>query len=115
NFAGARVLITDDAALPLVRQSFENHFVIRGSEDLLRDVRESRYRALHYLAWVENRPVEIQNHTVRGTLCADASHQLVYKGPFGDNQTLISYLYRLSDVIFLLDSGLPGQIPEVPE
>jgi len=115
DIAGTRLIIPNYAALPLVTQNIENQFVIREKEDLLRDVRESRYRALHYLAWVEDRPVEIQIHTYRGTLWADASHQLVYKGPFADNQTLISYLYRLSDVIFLLDSGLPGQIPEVPE
>ncbi len=111
DIAGTRLIIPNYAALPLVTQNIENQFVIREKEDLLRDVRESRYRALHYLAWVEDRPVEIQIHTYRGTLWADASHQLVYKGPFGDNQTLISYLYRLSDVIFRgsRDASTPGQ------
>ena len=115
DIAGTRVVIPNYAALPLVTQNIETQFVIREKEDLIRDVRESRYRAIHYLAWVEDRPVEIQIHTYRGTLWADASHRLVYKGPFSDNQSLISYLARLSDVIFLLDTGLPGQIPEIPE
>jgi ppGpp synthetase/RelA/SpoT-type nucleotidyltranferase len=115
DIAGTRVIIPNYAALPLVTQDIETQFVIREKEDLIKDVRETRYRAVHYLVWVEDRPVEIQIHTYRGTLWADASHRLVYKGPFSDNQNLISYLSRLSDTIFLLDSGLPGQIPEIPE
>lgn len=115
DIAGTRIVIPNYAAVALVTQNIETQFVIREKEDLIKDVRESRYRAVHYLAWVEDRPVEIQIHTYRGTLWADASHRLVYKGPFSNDQTLIAYLARLSDVIFLLDSGLPGQIPDIPE
>jgi ppGpp synthetase/RelA/SpoT-type nucleotidyltranferase len=115
DIAGTRLIIPNYAALPLVTQNIESQFVIHEKEDLIKDVRATRYRAIHYLAWVEGRLVEIQIHTYRGTLWAEASHRLVYKGPFADNPSVISYLDRLSDVIFLLDSGLPGQIPEVPE
>lgn len=115
DIAGTRLIIPSYAALPLVTQNIENQFVVREKEDLVKEVRPTRYRAIHYLVLVEDRPVEIQIHTYRGTLWAEASHRLVYKGPFPDHQPLISYLERLSDVIFLLDSGLPAQIPEVPE
>jgi len=115
DIAGTRLVIPNYAALPLVTHNIENHFVIREKEDLVKEVRPTRYRAIHYLVLVEDRPVEIQIHTYRGTLWAEASPRLVYKGPFADHQPLISYLERLSDVIFLLDSGLPAQIPEVPE
>lgn len=115
DIAGTRLVIPNYAALPLVTHNIENQFVVREKEDLIREVRPTRYRAIHYLVLVEDRPVEIQLHTYRGTLWAEASHRLVYKGPFADHQPLISYLERLSDVIFLLDSGLPAQIPEVPE
>ena len=115
DIAGTRLLIPNYAALPLVTQHIENQFVVREKEDLIKEVRPTRYRAIHYLVWVDDRLVEIQIHTYRGTLWAEASHRLVYKGPFADNQPLISYLERLSDVIFLLDSGLPAQVPEIPE
>ena len=115
DIAGTRLIIPNYAALPLVTQYIENQFVVREKEDLIKDVRSTHYRAIHYLVWVEDRPVEIQIHTYRGTLWAEASHRLVYKGPFSDNQSVVSYLNRLSDAIFLLDSGLPGQIPEVSE
>lgn len=115
DIAGTRLIIPNYAALPLVTHNIENQFVVREKEDLVKEVRPTRYRAIHYLVLVEDRPVEIQIHTYRGTLWAEASHRLVYKGPFPDHQPLISYLERLSDVIFLLDSGLPAQIPEVPE
>jgi ppGpp synthetase/RelA/SpoT-type nucleotidyltranferase len=115
DIAGTRVIIPNYAALPLVTHNIENQFVIWEKEDLVKEVRETRYRAVHYLVWVEDRPVEIQIHTYRGTLWAEASHQLVYKGPFADSQMLTAYFSRLSDIIFLLDSGLPGEIPEIPE
>ena len=115
DIAGTRLVIPNYAALPLVTQNIENQFVVREKEDLIKEVRPTRYRAIHYLVWVDDRPVEIQIHTYRGTLWAEASHRLVYKGPFADNQALVSYLERLSDVTFLLDSGLAAQIPEVPE
>ena len=115
DIAGTRLIIPNYAALPLVTQHIETQFVVREKEDLIKEARPTRYRAIHYLVLVEDRPVEVQVHTYRGTLWAEASHRLVYKGPFADHQPLISYLERLSDVIFLLDSGLPGQIPEVPE
>ena len=115
DIAGTRLIIPNYAALPLVTHNIENQFVIREKEDLIKEVRPTRYRAIHYLVLVEDRPVEIQLHTYRGTLWAEASHRLVYKGPFPDHQPLNSYLERLSDVIFLLDSGLSAQIPEVPE
>ena len=115
DIAGTRLVIPNYAALPLVTQYIENQFVVREKEDLIKEVRPTRYRAIHYLVWVDDRPVEIQIHTYRGTLWAEASHRLLYEGPFAENQLLVSYLERLSHVIFLLDSGLPGQIPEVPE
>jgi len=115
DIAGTRLIIPNYAALPLVTQNIENQFVVREKEDLFKEVRPTRYRAIHYLVWVEDRPVEIQIHTYRGTLWAEASHRLVYKGPFPDHQPLNSYLERLSDVIFLLDAGLSAPIPEVPE
>ena len=115
DIAGTRIVIPNYAALPLVTQYIENQFVVREKEDLIKDVRSTHYRAIHYLVWVEDRPVEIQIHTYRGTLWAEASHRLVYKGPFSYNQPVIAYLNRLSDAIFLLDSGLSGQIPEVSE
>ena len=115
DIAGTRLVIPNYAALPLVTHNIENQFVVREKEDLIKEVRPTRYRAIHYLVWVDDRPVEIQIHTYRGTLWAEASHRLVYKGPFAENRPVISYLERLSDVIFLLDSGLPAQVPEVPE
>jgi len=115
DIAGTRLVIADYAALPLVTERIERHFFVREKQDLMRDEEKTGYRAIHYLAWVDGRVVEIQIHTRRGTLWAEASHRLVFKGPFADNQALVSYLRRLSQAIFLLDSGLQGQIPQAPE
>ncbi|RPJ60938.1 MAG: hypothetical protein EHM23_08665 [Acidobacteria bacterium] len=113
--AGTRLVIVDYAALPLVTERIERHFSVKEKQDLLRDEAKTGYRAVHYLVWVDGRIVEIQIHTRRGTLWAEASHRLVFKGPFADNPALVTYLCELSQTIFLLDSGLQGQIPEIPE
>jgi ppGpp synthetase/RelA/SpoT-type nucleotidyltranferase len=109
DIAGTRLIIPNYAALPLVTKNIERQFLIREKQDLLRDEGRTGYRAIHYLAWVNGRIVEIQIHTQRSTLWAEASHQLVYKGPFSDNHAVVSYLFRLSEVIFLLDSGVSNK------
>ena len=115
DIAGVRIIIPSYAALPLVTQSIESMLFIVEKEDFILDQRRTGYRAIHYLTTVNNRAVEIQIHTHRGTLWAEASHRLVYKGPFSGNRAVISYLNRLSDAIFRLDSGLLQELPPVPE
>jgi ppGpp synthetase/RelA/SpoT-type nucleotidyltranferase len=112
--AGTRIVIPSYAALPLVTQNIERAFSIVEKEDLIPDQRGTGYRAIHYLVTVDGRIVEIQVHTQRGTIWAEASHRLVYKGPFSDNRAVISYLNRLSETVFLLDSGLLRELPDVP-
>lgn len=112
--AGARIVIPSYAALPIVTQNIERAFSIVEKEDLIHDRRGTGYRAIHYLVMVDGRIVEIQVHTHRGTIWAEASHRLVYKGPFSDNRAVISYLNRLSEAVFLLDSGLLRELPDVP-
>ncbi|HEY2990596.1 MAG TPA: RelA/SpoT domain-containing protein [Candidatus Binatia bacterium] len=113
DIAGARIIIPSYAALPLVTQNVENALRIVEKEDLIMDRRGTGYRAIHYLALVDGRLAEIQIHTHRGTIWAEASHRLVYKGPFADNQAVISYLYRLSEAIFWLDSDHLRELPMV--
>lgn len=115
DIAGARIVIPSYAALPLVTQNIEGSFPIVEKEDLITDQRGTGYRAIHYLASVDSKIVEVQIHTHRGTIWAAASHRLVYKGPFSDNGAVVSYLKRLSDAIFFLDSGLLRELPDVPD
>jgi ppGpp synthetase/RelA/SpoT-type nucleotidyltranferase len=115
DIAGARIVIPSYAALPLVTQNIERALKTVEKEDFITDQRGTGYRAIHYLAEVDGRVVEIQVHTHRGTIWAAASHRLVYKGPFSDNQAVISYLNRLSEAIFWLDSGLLRELPDVPQ
>ncbi len=115
DIAGARIVIPSYAAIPLVTQNIERALKTVEKEDMIADQRGTGYRAIHYLAAVDGRLVEIQIHTHRGTIWAGASHRLVYKGPFSKDQAVIAYLNRLSETIFWLDSGLLRELPDVPE
>jgi ppGpp synthetase/RelA/SpoT-type nucleotidyltranferase len=115
DIAGARIVIPSYAAIPLVTQNIERALKTVEKEDMITDQRGTGYRAIHYLAAVDGRLVEIQIHTHRGTIWAGASHRLVYKGPFSKDQAVIAYLNRLSETIFWLDSGLLRELPDVPE
>jgi ppGpp synthetase/RelA/SpoT-type nucleotidyltranferase len=114
DIAGARIVIPSYAAIPLVTQNIERALKIVEKEDMITDQRGTGYRAIHYLAEVDGRVVEIQIHTHRGTIWAAASHRLVYKGPFPNDEAVVSYLNRLSETIFWLDSGLLRELPDVP-
>jgi ppGpp synthetase/RelA/SpoT-type nucleotidyltranferase len=115
DIAGARIVIPSYAALPLVTENIERALKIVEKEDFITDQRGTGYRAIHYLAEVDGRVVEIQIHTHRGTIWAEASHRLVYKGPFSQDKAVIAYLNRLSEAIFWLDSGLLRELPDVPQ
>ena len=115
DIAGARIVIPSYAAIPLVTQNIESALKIVEKEDMIADQRGTGYRAIHYLAAVDGRLVEIQIHTHRGTIWAGASHRLVYKGPFSKDKAVIAYLNRLSETIFWLDSGLLRELPDVPQ
>ena len=115
DIAGARIVIPSYAAIPLVTQNIERALKTVEKEDMITDQRGTGYRAIHYLAAVDGRLVEIQIHTHRGTIWAGASHRLVYKGPFSKDQAVIAYLNRLSETIFWLDSGLLRELPDVPQ
>jgi len=114
DIAGTRIVIPSYAAIPMVTQNIERGLKIVEKDDFITDLRGTGYRAIHYLAAVDGRVVEIQVHTHRGTIWAEASHRLVYKGPFSDNKEVVSYLNRLSEAIFWLDSGLLKELPDVP-
>jgi ppGpp synthetase/RelA/SpoT-type nucleotidyltranferase len=115
DIAGARIVIPSYASIPLVTQNIESGLKIVEKDDFITDQRGTGYRAIHYLAAVDGRVVEIQVHTHRGTIWAEASHRLVYKGPFSDDKAVIAYLNRLSAAIFWLDSGLLRELPDIPE
>jgi ppGpp synthetase/RelA/SpoT-type nucleotidyltranferase len=115
DIAGARIVIPSYAALPLVTLNIERALKTVEKEDMITDQRGTGYRAIHYLAEVDGRVVEIQIHTHRGTIWAAASHRLVYKGPFSNDKAVVAYLNRLSETIFWLDSGLLRELPDVPE
>jgi ppGpp synthetase/RelA/SpoT-type nucleotidyltranferase len=115
DIAGGRIVIPSYAALPLVTLNIERALKTVEKEDMITDQRGTGYRAIHYLAEVDGRMVEIQIHTHRGTIWAAASHRLVYKGPFSNDKAVIAYLNRLSEAIFWLDSGLLRELPDVPE
>ncbi|HEY3303612.1 MAG TPA: RelA/SpoT domain-containing protein [Candidatus Binatia bacterium] len=115
DIAGSRIVIPSYAALPLVTENIERALKTVEKEDMITDQRGTGYRAIHYLADVDGRIVEIQIHTHRGTIWAEASHRLVYKGPFSQDKAVIAYLNRLSEAIFWLDSGLLRELPDVPQ
>lgn len=114
DIAGIRLIIPDYAALPWIQDLIKKDFNVLSEENLLSNRRESGYRAVHFLISIDNRIAEIQVHTLRGLLWADASHKLFYKGPFKGNAEMEKFLINLSDAIYLLDSGMAAEIPSPP-
>lgn len=113
--AGTRIVIPDYAALPYVTNAIETSgFSIIENQNLLQDKGGTGYRAIHYVVNVRRRPAEIQIVTYRGKLWATASHKLVYKGPYRDNDIVKGYLSELSEAIYQLDSGFEVPVPPVP-
>ena len=116
DIAGVRAVIPDYAAIPFVSHAVQVHFAVREKQNLINDPRANGYRAIHYLVaateHIADQVVELQIHTVRGTVWALLSHDLVYKGPYHSNEAVGSYFKALSRALYFLDSGFaPQRLP----
>ena len=114
DIVGVRIIIPDYAALPIVTNTLESEFDVQEKDSFINDQRGIGYRAIHYIVVVDGHFVEIQIHTVRGTMWASLNHKLVYKGPYEANSKVDNYFKELSRAIYLLDSGLGSQLPPIP-
>lgn len=111
---GLRIIASNYAAFSDIDHTVKAHFVVDKLDVQISSARNSQYRAVHYDVMLDGRRGEIQLHTRRSTLLADASHTLVYKGPFIDNSDVKDYVAALSFAIHQLDSNENAALPDVP-
>lgn len=111
DISGHRVIIGDWSSLPNVEEKIRLIFDVRKYDYKIGLQKKLTYRGVHFDVLVDGRMAEIQIHTRRGTIVADASHSLVYKGPFSSNADVKAFLEKLSWAVFLRDIGESSGLP----
>jgi len=113
---GLRLVIPSWAALPLAKGRVTSAFPVIKFEDLLHPLDHSaQYRAVHFDIRLQGHPAELQIHTARSALFAELSGELVYKGPYRDDERVRNYLADLGYALFVLDSGMEQDLPGIPK
>lgn len=112
---GLRIVIPDYATLSYIDHVVKERFSVDKVDVQISASPTVEYRAVHYDITIDGRRGEIQVHTRRSNLLADASHKLVYKGPYKDNTHVKDYVAALSYAIYLLDSKLNATLPDQPD